>query len=101
MLRVCVIGYGYWGPNLVRNLVHCPGTQPAAICDRDPRRLARAKQIFPFIDTFTELDQALDKSDAVLIATPASTHYPLAVRCLDAGKHVLIEKPLTRTSAEA
>src|SRR5262245_36266587 len=101
MIRVLVVGYGYWGPNLVRNLVHCPSTQPAGICDRDPRRLAKAKQVFPGIDTFTDLDAALAEGvDAVVIATPAATHYPLAVRCLDAGKHVLIEKPLTRTSAE-
>jgi len=102
MIRVLVVGYGYWGPNLVRNLVHCPTTQPVGICDRDPQRLAKARQIFPFIDTFTDLGAALASGvDAVLIATPASSHYPLAVRCLGAGKHVLIEKPLTRTSAEA
>src|SRR5262245_17822647 len=102
MIRVLVVGYGYWGPNLVRNLVHCPSTQPAGICDRDPRRLAKAKQIFPGIDTFTDLDAALAQGvDGVVIATPASTHYPLALRCLDAGKHVLLEKPITRTAAEA
>jgi predicted dehydrogenase len=102
MIRVLVVGYGYWGPNLVRNLVHCPMTRPVGICDRDPRRLAKARQIFPFIDTFTDLDAALETEvDGVLIATPAATHYALAARCLDAGKHVLLEKPLTRTSAEA
>jgi predicted dehydrogenase len=102
MIRVLVIGYGYWGPNLVRNLVYCPSTQPVAICDRDPKRLAKAKQVFPSIDTFTDLDSALANGvDAVVIATPTSTHYPLALPCLDAGKHVLLEKPITRTAAEA
>ena len=101
MIRVLVVGYGYWGPNLVRNLVHCPTTQAVAICDSDPRRLAKAKSIFPFITTFTNLDEALEQPlDAVLIATPASSHYPIAKRCLDAGLHVLVEKPLTRTSVE-
>jgi predicted dehydrogenase len=102
MIRVLVVGYGYWGPNLVRNLMHCPSTRPVGICDRDPGRLAKARQVFPFIDTFTDIEAALRPDvDAVLIATPASTHYPLAVRCLDAGKHLLLEKPITRTSAEA
>jgi len=102
MIRVLVVGYGYWGPNLVRNLVHCPSTRPVGICDRDPGRLAKARQVFPFIDTFTDLDAALARDvDAVLIATPASSHYALGMRCLDAGKHLLVEKPLTRTSGEA
>jgi predicted dehydrogenase len=101
MLRVGVVGYGYWGPNLVRNLAACAATQPVAICDRDPRRLAKARQTFPSIHTSAELDDAvLSDLDAVLIATPASSHYALAVRALDAGKHVLIEKPLTRTVEE-
>ena len=101
MLRVLVVGYGYWGPNLVRNVVHCPGVKPAGICDRDPARLATAGQIFPFVPTFTDLDAALEApADAVIIATPASSHYPIALRCLDAGKHLLIEKPLTRTAAQ-
>jgi predicted dehydrogenase len=102
MLRVLVVGYGYWGPNLVRNLVQCPTTKAVAVCDRDPRRLAKARQIFPFIETSTELDETLlAKVDAVLIATPADAHHALAVRCLEAGKHILIEKPFTRSSTEA
>ena len=102
MIRVLVVGYGYWGPNLVRNLVHCPTTQPVAVCDRDPAQLDRLRQIFPFVETYTDLDVALGQPlDAVIIATPASTHYPIALRCLEAGKHLLIEKPLTRTSLEA
>lgn len=101
MVRVMVVGYGYWGPNLVRNLVQCPTARPVAVCDRDPRQLARVRQVFPSIDTFADLDAALEvPSDAAVIATPASSHYPLAVRCLEAGKHLLIEKPLTRTAAE-
>jgi len=102
MIRVLVVGYGYWGPNLVRNLVHCPQTQPVAVCDRDAGQLAKLQQIFPFVETYTELDAALERPvDAVIVATPASSHYPIALRCLEAGKHLLIEKPLTRTSAEA
>src|SRR5262245_44546931 len=102
MIRVLVVGYGYCGPHLVRTLVYGPSTQPVGTRDRDPSRLASARQVFPFIDTFTEIEAALSHGvDAVLIATPASTHYPLAVRCLEAGKHLLVEKPITRTSAEA
>jgi predicted dehydrogenase len=101
MLRVCVVGYGYWGPNLVRNLLQCPFTHAVAVCDRDPRRLAKARQNFPSVEIYADLDDTvLRQVDAVLIATPASSHYPLALRCLEAGKHVLIEKPLTRTVAE-
>src|SRR5579863_8889776 len=55
MLRVGVVGYGYWGPNLVRNLAACASTHPVAICDRDPRRLAKARQTFPAIHTSAEL----------------------------------------------
>lgn len=102
MLRVSVVGYGYWGPNLVRNLVQCSGTQPVLICDSSPKQLAKARQAFPFVQTSPELDDALfAKVDAVLIATPPDTHHALAVRCLDAGKHVLIEKPFTQTVEEA
>ncbi len=101
MIRVLVVGCGYWGPNLVRNLVHCPHTTAAAVCDRDPRRLEQMRRLFPWVQAYAELDQALDAPiDAVVIATPVSTHHPIAVRCLNAGKHVLVEKPLALTSAE-
>lgn len=101
MLRVLVVGYGYWGPNLVRNLMHCPNARPAAVCDRDSSQLAKARQLFPFVATFTDLNAALESGiDAAIVATPASTHYAVALRCLEAGKHLLIEKPLTRTAAE-
>jgi predicted dehydrogenase len=101
-IKVLVVGYGYWGPNLVRNLFMCPFTQPAGICDRDPQALSRAKQDHSFLPTFSNLEDALETGvDAVMIATPASTHYPIAIQCLKAGKHVLIEKPLTRNAEEA
>lgn len=101
MVRVLIVGYGYWGPNLVRNIVQCPQTEPVGICDRDPERRARARRIYPFIPTYAELDEGLEAGcDAVIIATPASTHYPLAIRCLEAGKHLLIEKPLASSSLQ-
>jgi predicted dehydrogenase len=100
MVRVLIVGYGYWGPNLVRNVVQCPTTEAVGVCDRDTGRRARAQLNFPFIPTFADLDDGLDACDAVILATPASTHYPLAVRCLDAGKHLLIEKPLASSTAE-
>jgi predicted dehydrogenase len=102
-LRVAVIGYGYWGPNLVRNVVERPELELAALCERDAQRAAAFTQRVPGIPVFSELDDVLaDASiDAVIVATPPRTHYALASAALKAGKHVLVEKPLAKTSAEA
>ena len=101
-LRVLVVGYGYWGPNLVRNLVECPHTEAAGICELDNGRREKAGQVFPFVPCFANLDQALEQNiDAVIIATPAASHHELAAQCLDADKHVLLEKPMTRTAEQA
>ena len=93
MLRVLVVGYGYWGPNLVRNLVLCPRTRPVGICDRDARRLAKARNIFPFIDTYSELDQALATTGLPQLEQTAGLNLadPLARDAVHLGD--LIQRP--------
>lgn len=101
-LRVGIIGYGYWGPNLVRNFSSCPLTEVVAVCDASPARREAVARTYPHVATVGSVDELLDrKLDAVAIATPVSTHFPLASRCLQAGLHVMVEKPLTATAHEA
>ncbi len=101
-IRVGVIGYGYWGPNLIRNFTSCPLTEVAAVCDASPARRASVSRAYPGLATVGSVDELLDLPiDAVAIATPVSTHYPLALRCLEAGKDVMVEKPLAATVREA
>jgi predicted dehydrogenase len=101
-LRIGVIGYGYWGPNLVRNLSTCPHTEVAAVCDASPARRDAFRRSYAHVTALESLDELLDLPlDAVAIATPVSTHFPLAKRCLEAGRHVLVEKPLAASVAEA
>src|SRR5215475_6846247 len=102
-IGIGVLGYGYWGPNLVRNFWATPGCRVVAVGDpRDITRKAVA-EAFSRIDTCADSDDLLARGDvdAVVIATPVSTHYSLACKALDRGKHVLIEKPMCRSSAEA
>jgi predicted dehydrogenase len=98
-----VVGMNYWGPNLARNFARLPGCRVAWICDRDEAVLARHRSTYPasrFTSRYEDLlaDAALD---AVVIATPAPTHGPLARRALEAGKDAFVEKPLALTAAEA
>jgi predicted dehydrogenase len=97
MTSIAVVGYGYWGPNLVRNFQEAEGAQVAAICDQDPQRLAKARRKFPSVEGTADFDGILKNPEihAVAVATPVRTHYELAKRALEAGKHVLVEKPLT------
>ncbi len=103
VLRVGVVGCGYWGPNLVRNFSQIPGSMVPIICDLREERLKHVQSLYPFVKTTTRFEDLLDDGDldAVCIATPVGSHYPLAKRCLEAGKHVLVEKPLTRSVREA
>lgn len=103
MLGVGIIGYGYWGPNLVRNFFADTGTQVLAVCDRSPERLAEAGRLYPGVATTTEPAELFrnPRIDAVAIATPVATHFQLAMDALRAGKHVLVEKPIASTSSEA
>ena len=101
-LRIAVVGAGYWGPNLIRNFSACPLTEVVAICDANPQRLEAIARNYGHIQGVGSLDQLLELPlDAVAIATPVSTHYPIASRCLEAGLHVLVEKPLAATVREA
>lgn len=100
MFQIAVIGFGYWGPNLVRNFMACPGAHVKYVCDRDPIRLNRAKALYPLISATSLLDDVLNDPsvDAVCIATPVHTHYEIAMSALVAGKHVFVEKPITNNS---
>lgn len=98
-----LIGYGYWGPNLLRNYMELKNADVRWVCDRDPNRLALAKTRFPSVTVTEEYWDVLrdPEVDAVLIATPISTHFELAKVALQAGKHVFVEKPMTSSTAEA
>lgn len=103
MVRIGVIGYGYWGPNLVRNFAEISDYSVVSISDLRPDRLALAKNRYPFVKTTRDYKELLkDPSiDAVAIATSISTHYEVAMASLRAGKHVLVEKPLASTYEKA
>ena len=101
-IKIGVVGCGYWGPNLIRNFASCPETEVVAACDANPARLEAIGSTFPHLKLVGSLDELLElRLDAAAIATPVSTHYPLAVRCLNAGWHVLVEKPLASSVPEA
>jgi predicted dehydrogenase len=103
MLKLGVIGYGYWGPNVVRNFAGHEDCRIAAICDQDERRLASAVSRYPTARAVSRADEILTSPeiDAVVIVTPVFTHYELARKALVNGKHVFVEKPFTANSAQA
>jgi len=96
LIRIGVIGYGYWGPNLVRNCFEAASGQVTCVCDLRTERLALVSNRYPTIKTTQNFRDLIEDPsiDAVAIATPVSTHYELALRALQEGKHVLVEKPL-------
>jgi predicted dehydrogenase len=102
-VRAAVVGLGYWGPNLVRNLSELEGVEPTMVCDLRPEQLQTIGRRYPAVRRTTDFAEVLaaDDVDAVVIATPVSTHHPLAAAALKAGKHVFIEKPLAASGAEA
>src|SRR6202051_3306747 len=99
-IAVGVIGYGYWGPNLVRNFANSESSRVVAVSDLDPAKLAVSKRLHPEIVTTSNFQDLLQnlQIDVVAIATPVHTHYDLALAALKAGKHVFVEKPLAPTS---
>jgi len=103
MLRIGVIGYGYWGPNIVRNFAGHQDCKVVAICDKSASALGRAASRHPGVTLTTDENEVLKSTDidAVAIVTPVSWHYPLAKKALENGKHVFVEKPFTATTAEA
>jgi predicted dehydrogenase len=102
-VKVAVVGLGYWGPNLLRNLVALIGGDRVVAVDHAPERLAAACAQYPSVTGLTSLEEALAQEEvtAVVLATPVSTHGPMARRCLELGRHVLVEKPLAKQPAEA
>src|SRR5918997_5210417 len=102
-ISVGVIGCGYWGPNLIRNFAESEAAELRWVCDRDARRAEKVARRYPSARASTECDRLFDdpRLDAVVIATPVATHYPFARRALEAGKHVLVEKPFTASVREA
>jgi predicted dehydrogenase len=103
MLRLGVIGYGYWGPNIVRNFIGHHDCKVVTVCDTSSAALARVMAAHPGVGVTTDPDAVLLATDidAVAIVTPVSYHYELAKRALENGKHVFVEKPFTATSAQA
>jgi predicted dehydrogenase len=103
MIGVGVIGYGYWGPNLVRNFSDLPNVDLRWVCDLQTERLARLRTRYPAVQITEDFEAVLSdpKVHAVAIATPVSTHFNLAMRALRAGKSVFVEKPITSTAEQA
>lgn len=102
-VRLAVVGLGYWGPGLVRNLHELPEADLVSVCDKRPEALGRVHHRYPAVEATTSFDDLLhDQSiEAVVIATPVSTHERLASAALEAGKHVFVEKPLAASSTGA
>lgn len=103
MLKVGVIGCGYWGPNLIRNFTQLKDSDVPVCADLSEDRLKHMKGLYPAIETTTNYAELMRRSDidAVVIATPPDTHYALTMEALELGKHVFVEKPLARSGAES
>ena len=103
MLRVGVIGYGYWGPNIVRNLHGQKNAQVTMVCDQNTAALGRARKAYPGLEMVSDPLEIVCSPhvDAVAVVTPVCAHYDLARLALEHGKHVFIEKPFTATSEQA
>ncbi len=103
MIRVGVIGYGYWGPNIVRNLHRLDAMQVVMVCDKSRSALARVEKIYPGVKTVSDPAEVLKSPeiDAVAVITPVWTHYELAKAALENGKHVFVEKPFTSCARQA
>jgi predicted dehydrogenase len=103
MIRVGVVGYGYWGPNVVRNLQGLDDIRVDVVCDKSPAALARARKAYPNIATTSDPCDILTSPgiDAVAVITPVWTHHELTKKALQNGKHVFVEKPFTSNSSQA
>jgi predicted dehydrogenase len=103
MLRVGVIGCGYWGPNLIRNFSQINRTNVLRIADLDTKRLDRMKNLYPEVQTTTDYKDIINDPDIdiVAVATPVNSHFRLASEALAARKHVFVEKPMTATVEES
>jgi predicted dehydrogenase len=102
-INVAVVGCGYWGPNLIRNFSALPECNVRYVCDKDEKRLAHMRQLYPSVEPTKEFEKVIgDKEvDAVVVATQVHLHHELAKKALQAGKHAFVEKPMTQTSEQA
>lgn len=102
MIRVGIVGFGYWGPNIVRCFSDLPGAKLTAVCDKSLDRLKQIKERYPAVQAFDDFDQLLaaDLVDALVIATPTASHFVLAQKALNRGLHVMVEKPLAETTEQ-
>jgi len=102
-IRIGVVGYGYWGPNIVRNLRGLDGCEVAVICDRSAYALTRVAQTYPDVAVTSDFIDVMmsPKIDAVAVVTPVNTHFDLTKAALQHGKHVFVEKPFTANAAQA
>lgn len=103
MIRIGVVGYGYWGPNIVRNFSTVEGTEVVAVCDSNPKALERVHSTHPRIRLLSDYRELIGCTDvdAVAVVTPVFTHYEIAKTALQQGKHVFVEKPFTYKISQA
>lgn len=103
MIRVGIIGYGYWGPNIVRNFNSVEGAKVVSVCDGSQTAFEKARKAYPHISVTRDCNEILTSPDidAVAVITPVSTHYELAKKALENGKHIFVEKPFTLNVAQA
>ncbi len=101
-INVGVVGCGYWGPNLIRNFAALPDARLRAVCDLNTARLRHIQGLYPGVEAYTDFDRFLSKGklDAVVVATSVGLHYRMARAAIEAGKHVLVEKPLATNAEE-
>lgn len=102
MVQIAQIGVGYWGPNLLRNLVANKKCKVATVADQSPDRREYVRNLYPAVKVTETVEEVFDDPgiDAIVIATPVATHFDLAMQALAAGKHILVEKPMARSVAE-
>lgn len=102
MVDIAIVGCGYWGPNLTRNFNALADCQVTVICDADPARLQHMKKLYSGVDVCRDFDEVLGRTDvdAVVIATPTRLHYSMALKALESGRHVLVEKPMATSAQE-
>ena len=103
VVKIGVLGYGYWGPNIVRNFHGQGQSRVVSVCDQSPKSLQRVQQSYPDMHVTSDCNELLRSTevDAMAVVTPVRTHYELAKAALENGKHVFVEKPFTSTSAQA
>ena len=103
MVKFGVVGYGYWGPNVVRNLDRLDEAQVVAVCDKSPSARKKVKRAHPNVRVTDDAAELMSSTeiDAIAVVTPVWTHYELAKAALENGKHIFVEKPFTSNRAQA